>query len=127
MAKALTSKDYDTDPTSFTLETADSYFIRETMVYVKGKPAENADAVTVIVWFHGFFVDRRGTLFKDIPGQEVKLVENLKACPIKELICIAPFMGYVKDEKEQILDKDNKPIPIMKDGQPVPGKFKMRN
>src|SRR4051794_1793683 len=107
MTKMLTSKDYAADPKSFTLETADSYFIRETMAYVKGTPAVHADAVTVIVWFHGFFVDKRGTLFKDISGQEVKLLENLKKCPIDELICIAPFMGYVKDEKEQILDKDN--------------------
>jgi hypothetical protein len=127
MAKALTSKDYDTDPKSFTLETADSYFIRETVAYVKGTPAAHADAVTVIVWFHGFYVDKRGTLFKDLAGKEVKLLDNLKSCPIKELICIAPFMGYVKEEKEQILGKDNKPIPVMKDGKPVPGKFKMRN
>jgi hypothetical protein len=127
MTKALTSKDYDKDPKSFTLETADSYFIRETMAYVKGSPAALADAVTVIVWFHGFFVDKRSTLFNDLPGKEVKLLENLKKCPIDALICIAPFMGYVKDEKEQIL-KDNKPIPVLgKDKKPIPGKFKMRN
>ena len=49
MSKALTSKDYDTDPKSFTLETGDSYFIKETVAYVKGTPATHADAVTVIV------------------------------------------------------------------------------
>src|SRR5438093_3429155 len=95
-APPLKSNDYDKDQKSFTLETDDSDFIRPTAAYVKGTPAAHADAVTVIVWFHGYYVDKRGTLFNDIKGQEVKLLENLKNCPIKELIFIAPFMGYVK-------------------------------
>jgi hypothetical protein len=123
MTKALTSKDYDTDPKSFTLDTADSYFIRETVAYVKGTPAARADAVTVIVWFHGFYVDKRGDLFRDTPGEEVKLLESLKNCPIDELIFIAPFMGFVQPKKEFILDKNNEKIPVVRKGKIVPGEF----
>ena len=50
MTKMLNSTDYDDDKTSFTLDTGDGYFIRETVAYVKGTPAAHADAVTVIVW-----------------------------------------------------------------------------
>ena len=60
---ALKSSDYDKDPKSFTLETDDGYFLRPTAAYVKGTPATHADAVTVIVWFHGFYVNKRDTLF----------------------------------------------------------------
>src|SRR5262245_59397514 len=102
----LKSSDYDTDQKSFTLETDDSYFIRETVAYVKGTPATRADAVTVIVWFHGFYVDKRGTLFNDVQGEEVKLLANLKNGPVKELIFIAPFMGYVEPAMEFVLDKN---------------------
>jgi hypothetical protein len=128
MAKALTSDNYDTDPKSFTLETDDGYFIRETVAYVKGTPAAHADAVTVIVWFHGFYVNKRDTLFNDVKGEEVKLLENLKSCPIKELIFIAPFMGYVQPAMEFVLDKDKQKIPLLdKDKNVIPGKFKQRN
>jgi hypothetical protein len=125
---ALTSKDYDKDPKSFTLETDDGYFIRETVAYVKGTPAAHADAVTVIVWFHGFYVDTRDVLFHDGAMGEVKLLENLKACPIKELIFIAPFMGFVKPAMEFILDDKKQKIPVLdKDKNPIPGKFRQRH
>src|SRR5437879_11306163 len=125
MSKALTSKDYDKDPKSFTLETDDGYFISETVAYVKGTPATRADAVTVIVWFHGFYVDKRETLFSDATGGDVKLLENLKNSGPAELIFIAPFMGYVR--KEFVLDKDNKKIPVLdKDKKPIPGKFEQK-
>jgi hypothetical protein len=128
MTKALTSNDYDKDPKSFTLETNDSYFIRETVAYVKGTPATHAEAVTVIVWFHGFYVDNRGALFLDEKGEEVKLLETLKSCPIEELIFIAPFMGFVEPAMEFILDKDKQKIPVLdKDKKPVPGKFKKQH
>ena len=127
MTKALTSKDYDTDPKSFTLETADSYFIRETVAYVKGTPATRADAVTVIVWFHGFYVDKRGDLFHDTKGEEVKLLDNLKSCPIDELIFIAPFMGFVQPKKEFVLDKNKQKIPVLdKFGNIKPGEFQQQ-
>src|SRR5262249_26381979 len=96
----LKSKDYDHDPKSFTLETDDGYYLRPTSVYVKGAPATHADAVTVIVWFHGFFVNARETLFNDLERKKVKLLENLKGCPIEELIFIAPWMGYVQEAVE---------------------------
>ena len=86
----LKSSDYDKDQKSFTLETDDSYFIRETVAYVKGTPATHADAVTVIVWFHGFFVAKRGTIFQALPDTQVKLLDNLQSFPIDELIFIAP-------------------------------------
>jgi len=127
-APPLKSDDYDKDQKSFTLDTGDSYFIRETVAYVKGTPATHADAVTVIVWFHGFYVDKRSTLFNDLPDKEVKLLESLKACSIPELIFIAPFMGYVEDATEPVLDKDNKKIPARDDkGNIKPGEFEMRN
>jgi len=128
MAKpTLKSNDYTKDPTSFTLETDDSYFIRETVAYVKGTPATHAEAVTVIVWFHGFYVNNRTTLFNDLPGKEVKLLANLKSCPIKELIFIAPFMGYVKPA-EFVLDKDKQKIPVRnKKGEIIPDRFQMWN
>jgi hypothetical protein len=123
----LKSKDYDKDQTSFTLETDDGYFIRETVAYVKGTPATHADAVTVIVWFHGFYVNDRGVLFNDLAGKEVKLLATLKSCPIKELIFIAPFMGYVKPA-EFVLDKDKQKIPLLdRDKKIIPDKFKMWN
>jgi hypothetical protein len=124
----LNSKDYDKDPKSFTLDTADGYFMRETVAYVKGTPAAHADAVTVIVWFHGFYVNNRNTLFNDVAGEEVKLLANLKSCPIKELIFIAPFMGYVQPQKEFVLDKNNEKIPLLdKNKQPIPNRFLQRN
>jgi hypothetical protein len=127
MTKALTSKDYDTDPKSFTLETGDSDFIKETVAYVKGSPAAHADAVTVIVWFHGFYVNNRGTLFNDIAGSEVKLLDNLKSCPIKELIFIAPFMGYVQPPSF-VRDANNEKIPVRnKKGDIIPDKFQTEN
>jgi hypothetical protein len=124
----LKSNDYDQDKTSFTLDTDDRYFIRETAAYVKGTPATHADTVTVIVWFHGFFVNKRSTLFNDVKNHEVKLLETLKACPIKELIFIAPFMGYVQPVKEFVLDKNQQKIPILdKDKKPIPDKFREQN
>jgi hypothetical protein len=124
----LKSSDYDNDPKSFTLETDDSYFIRETVAYVKGTPATHAEAVTVIVWFHGFYVNKRDTLFHDLNGKEVKLLANLKGCPIKELIFIAPWMGYVQETKEFVLDKQNQRIPLKdKDGNIKPGEFLQQN
>jgi hypothetical protein len=125
---ALKSSDYDQDQKSFTLETDDSAFIRPTAAYVKGTPATHADAVTVIVWFHGFYVDKRETLFNDLGGKEVKLLENLKTCPIKELIFIAPWLGYVEEAKEFVLDKDKQKIPLLDNKKNIiPGKFLMRN
>ena len=124
----LKSSDYDKDQKSFTLETDDSYFIRETVAYVKGTPTTHADAVTVIVWFHGFYVNKRDTLFNDVKGEEVKLLANLKSCPIKELIFIAPWMGYVQPTKEFVLDKKKEKIPLRdKDKNIIPGKFLQRN
>jgi hypothetical protein len=124
----LKSNDYDRDQKSFTLETGDSYFIRETVAYVKGTPATHADAVTVIVWFHGFYVNKRDTLFHDVAGEEVKLLANLKSCPIKELIFIAPWMGYVQPAMEFVLDKNKEKIPLRKkDGTIIPDKFQQRN
>jgi hypothetical protein len=124
----LKSGDYDKDQKSFTLETDDSYFIRETAAYVKGTPATHADAVTVIVWFHGFYVNKRDTLFHDAAGEEVKLLANLKDCPIKELIFIAPWMGYVQPTKEFVLDKNKEKIPLRdKAKNIIPGKFLQRN
>jgi hypothetical protein len=113
----LKSNDYDNDQNSFTLETDDSYFIRETVAYVKGTPAAHADAVTVIVWFHGFFVNKRGTIFHDHKDEEVKLLENLKSCPIKELIFIAPWMGNVKHSWEFVLDHGKEKLD--KDGNKI--------
>jgi hypothetical protein len=127
MTKPLKSNDYDNDPKSFTLETDDKYFIQETAAYVKGTPATHADAVTVIVWFHGFYVNDRNTLFNDLAGKEVKLLANLKSCPIKELIFIAPFMGNVKPA-EFLLDKEKQKIPLRdKKGEIIPEKFKTWN
>jgi hypothetical protein len=127
-APALTSTDYNNDNKSFTLETDDRFFIRETVAYVKGTPATHADAVTVIVWFHGFYVNNRGTLFHDVQGEEVKLLENLKNCPIKELIFIAPWMGYVRPAMEYVLDRNNQKIPLLdKNKNIIPGKFQQRN
>jgi hypothetical protein len=124
MSKMLTSPDFGTNPKSFQLETADSYFIRETVAYVKGEPSMHADAVTVIVWFHGFYVNDRQTLFNDIAGKEVKLLANLKSCPIKELIFIAPFMGYVKPAVFD-LDANKEKIPLRDEkGDIIPGAFK---
>lgn len=125
----LKSGDYDKDPKSFTLDTNDAYFLRETVAYVKGTPAANADAATVIVWFHGFYVNKRETLFKDVEGQEVKLLESLRKCPIKDLIFIAPFMGYVQPAMEFVLDKKKEKIPILdkKTKEPIPGKFLQRH
>jgi hypothetical protein len=129
MAKpTLKSNDYDKDQKSFTLETNDGYFIRETVAYVKGTPATNADAVTVIVWFHGFYVNNRGTLFHDVKGEEVKLLENLKSCPIKELIFVAPWMGYVQPTLEFVLDKNKQKIPLRdKANNIIPDKFQQQN
>src|SRR4051812_40984532 len=122
-APPLNSGDYDQNPKSFTLDTGDSYFIKPTVVYVKGTPAAHADAVTVIVWFHGFFVDNRSSILKD---PQVKLLENLKACPIDELIFIAPFMGYV--HSVFVLDENNQKIPLRdKAGNIKPGEFKKKN
>jgi hypothetical protein len=124
----LKSNDYDKDPKSFTLETDERYFIRPTAAYVKGEPATHAEAVTVIVWFHGFYVNNRATLFKDVEGEEVKLLENLKNCPVKELIFIAPWMGYVQPAMEFVLDKNNEKIPLRdKKKNIIPGKFQQRN
>jgi hypothetical protein len=121
-APALKSSDYDQNPKSFTLDTGDGYFIKPTVAYVKGTPAAHADAVTVIVWFHGFFVDERGTIFKD---QQVKLLKNLKACPIDELIFIAPFMGDV--HSVFVLDANNEKIPLRdKAGNIKPGQFEKK-
>jgi hypothetical protein len=126
-APPLKSNDYDKDKKSFTLDTGDSYFIKQTVAYVKGTPAAHADAVTVIVWFHGFFVNKRETIFNDVKGQEVKLLENLKTCPIDELIFIAPFMGYVQPAVF-VLDENNEKIPVLgKDKKPIPGQFKKKN
>ena len=129
MAKpTLKSNDYDKDQKSFTLETNEGYFIRETVAYVKGTPATNADAVTVIVWFHGFYVNNRGTLFHDVKGEEVKLLENLKSCPIKELIFVAPWMGYVQPTLEFVLDKNKQKIPLRdKANNIIPDKFQQQN
>ncbi len=81
-----------------------------------------------IVWFHGFYVAKRETLFKDLGGKEVKLLENLKTCPIKELIFIAPWLGYVEEAKEFVLDKDKQKIPLLDAKKNIiPGKFLMRN
>ena len=125
---ALKSNDFDKDQNSFTLETDDSYFIRETVAYVKGAPATHADAVTVIVWFHGFYVPKRGALFNDLKGKEVKLLANLKSGPIKELIFIAPFMGYVQEAKEFVLDEKKQKIPLRdKKKNIIPGEFLQRN
>jgi len=94
MTKTLTSKDYDKDKTSFTLETDDGTFIRETATYVKGTPATHAEAVTVIAWFHGYYVDKRDTLFNDIKGQEVKLLKNLiLACHSGCGVAMRAFVG----------------------------------
>jgi hypothetical protein len=124
-APALKSSDYDQNPKSFTLDTGDGYFIKPTVAYVKGTPAAHADAVTVIVWFHGFYVDKRGTIFKDVKDQEVKLLETLKACPIDELIFIAPFMGDV--HWVFVLDEHNEKIPLRdKAGNIRPGKFEKK-
>jgi hypothetical protein len=125
---ALKSSDYDQNPKSFTLETDDGYFIRPTAAYVKGTPATHADAVSVIVWFHGFYVNNRATLFKDVAGEEVKLLENLKNCPINELIFMAPWMGYVQPSMEFVLDKNKAKIPLLdKKKNIIPGKFQQRN
>jgi hypothetical protein len=95
---------------------------------VKGTPATHADAVTVIVWFHGFYVNKRHTLLHDLAGKEVKLLENLKGCPIDELIFIAPWMGYVQESLEFVLDDHKEKIPLRKkDGTIIPDKFQMRN
>jgi len=124
----LKSSDYDKDQKSFTLETDEGYFIRPTVAYVKGAPATHADAVTVIVWFHGFYVNKRDTLFQDVAGEEVKLLENLRSCPIKELIFIAPWMGYVQPAMEFVLDKNKEKIPLRdKAKNIIPGKFQQRN
>jgi hypothetical protein len=124
----LKSSDFDSDQKSFTLGTDDGYFIRPTAVYVKGMPALHAEAVTVIVWFHDFYVNNRQTLFKDTPGMEVKLLENLRSCAIKDLIFIAPWMGYVQEKKEVVPGDDGQPIPKKnKDGTIKPGEFVMRN
>ena len=40
-APPLKSSDFDQDPKSFTLDTGDGYFIRPTVAYVKGTPAED--------------------------------------------------------------------------------------
>jgi hypothetical protein len=121
-APALKSSDYDQNPKSFTLDTGDGYFIKPTVAYVKGTPAAHADAVTVIVWFHGFFVDNRGTIFKD---KQVKLLDNLKACPIDELIFIAPFMGDV--HSVFVLDENNQKIPLRdKAGNIKPNQFQTK-
>jgi hypothetical protein len=126
-APALKSSDYDQNQKSFTLDTGDSYFIKPTVAYVKGTPAAHADAVTVIVWFHGFFVDKRETIFKDVKDQEVRLLESLKACPIDELIFIAPFMGYVQPAVF-VRDENNEKIPLRdKAGNIRPGEFKKKN
>jgi hypothetical protein len=118
----LKSSDFDKDSTSFTLQTSDSYFMRPTAVYVKGTPATHAEAVTVIVWFHGFFVDDRDTILKQ---QEAKLLPNLKSCSISELIFIAPFMGNV--HSEFVLDENKEKIPLTdKKGAVIPGKFKTK-
>jgi len=126
---ALKSSDYDQDPKSFTLETEDGYFLRPTAAYVKGMPATHADAVTVIVWFHGFYVNKLHTLLHDLAGKEVKLLENLKSCPLDELIFIAPWMGYVQESVEFVLDKNREKIPLKdhKTGEILPGKFQTRN
>jgi hypothetical protein len=123
----LNSNDFDKDQKSFMLDTDDSYFIRETVAYVKGTPATHANAVTVIVYFHGFYVNNRNILFKDLDeDHEVKLLENLKNCPIKELIFIAPWMGWVKPPVP-VLDKEGKKIPLLdKKGEIIPGAFKTR-
>jgi len=125
----LKSSDFATDPKSFTLDTDDGYFIRETVAYVKGAPAAHADAVTVIVWFHGFFVENRQNIFTDTKGQEVKLLPNLKDCPIDELIFIAPFLGYVQPAVEFILDKNKQKIPKRDEttNQIIPGQFETRH
>jgi hypothetical protein len=119
---ALKSDDFDKDSKSFTLHTSDSYFIRPTAVYVKGTPATHAEAVTVIVWFHGFFVDDRATILKQ---QEAKLLPNLKSCSLTDLIFIAPFMGNV--HSEYVLDENKQKIPLTdKKGDVIPGKFKTK-
>jgi hypothetical protein len=116
------SSDFDQDPKSFTLHTDDGYFIRPTAAYVKGLPATHAEGVTVIVWFHGFFVDTRDTILKQ---QEAKLLPNLKSCPISELIFIAPWMGNV--HSEFVLDENNQKVPLLdKAGNIMPGKFKTK-
>src|SRR5258708_7190337 len=57
-----------------------------------------------------------------------KLLENLKTCPIKELIFIAPWLGYVEEAKEFVLDKDKQKIPLLDAKKNIiPGKFLMRN
>ena len=123
----ITSRDFEDNQTSFTLETDDRAFIRPTVVYVKGSPATHADAVTVIVWFHGFYVPDRKTLFNDLAGMEVKLLENLKSCPVKELIFIAPWMGNVKPAIPK-RDPQGEKIPLLdKDKKVIPDKFEMWN
>jgi hypothetical protein len=58
----------------------------------------------------------------------VKLLETLKSCPIKELIFIAPFMGYVQPIKEFVLDKNKEKIPLLdKNKNVIPGQFQQRN
>jgi hypothetical protein len=124
----LQSSDYDGSPNSFTLQTGDSYFKRETVVYVKGTPAAHADALNVIVWFHGFYVEKGATIFHDVTGQEVKLLENLKNCPLQELVFMAPWMGYVLPQMEFVLDEHKEKIPVTdRRGHVIPGKFKQRH